>query len=180
MGEFVMFDKVIYEPKTNGNKNPEMRFVLDETFIDIEVKTPNFADVDFVYSNYTITTTLLDGDGRAQIKKLENKYGIKTTLPRIKKIVDYLNSAAAKFVETSDKQINILFINWTYTDAAVGGIVEPASLLSNKNNGILFCPEIGKIVVKRRARGGDFRRLFSAFLPIRLCRVIPDGMMLSA
>lgn len=54
------------------------------------------------------------------------------------KLKDYINSAGKKFeVPKSKKHINLLFINWTYTDVYSRGYLEPYSLLYNNLNGLL-------------------------------------------
>lgn len=134
-------NKAIYEPKLGKNgSNPEARLLFEnDIVVDIEVKTPGFNREIKGYENGVLIPTFLLDDKEKNIfkKKCESK-GFKFVLPRINKLKDYINSAGKKFEIPKDKKhINLLFINWTYTDVDRRGYVEPYSLLYNNLNGIL-------------------------------------------
>ena len=65
-------------------------------------------------------------------------------MPRITKLVQFINSAAKKFEKPKENEFNILYINWSYSDYPSNGFLEAWSLLTNDMNGILTHPEIGK------------------------------------
>ena len=134
-------EKAIYEPKLgkNGSK-PEARLIYENGIvIDVEVKTPGFnTKIDGDEKGVLIPTLLLDGNCKLKFKKKCDKYGFKFILPRVSKLKDYINSAGKKFqIPANKNHINILFINWTYTDIERRGYLEPYSLLYNNLNGIL-------------------------------------------
>lgn len=59
----------IYEPKINGKKNPEVRFISrDDVIIDIEVKTPGFIQTN-LNEKKMMPTVLLTQEGKALIEK---------------------------------------------------------------------------------------------------------------
>lgn len=133
--------EAIYEPKlgVNGSK-PEVRLIYkNQVVIDVEVKTPGFnTKILGDEKGVLIPTILLSSKDRINIEKQCDKRGIKFIPPRVSKIKDYINSAGKKFEMPKDKNhLNLLFINWTYTDIERRGYLEPYSLLYNNLNGIL-------------------------------------------
>lgn len=133
--------KAKYEPKLGKNgSNPEARLIYEnEIIVDVEVKTPGFKKVlTGDEKGVLIPTFLLEDKERITFEKQCTKKGIKFILPRVMKLKDYINSAGKKFEIPKDKNhVNLLFINWTYTDVERRGYIEPYSLLYNNLNGIL-------------------------------------------
>lgn len=142
--------EIIYEcpAGTNNNHNPEARFVIDnpnfveeETQFNIEVKTPKFINRDD--SKYKILPAeALTKEGIDYIKKICADNGCSLILPRIEKLIDLINNAIEKFNDFNKRIVNILYINWTYSDIEVGNFLEAWSILVNNENGILLHPEI--------------------------------------
>ena len=135
-----------YEPKLNGNKNPEASFLYEDgTELFVEMKTPNFNDVVDNNLPCLMPGVLIDRDGRALLKEMCKKEGIQCLLPNVSKMKDYFNSADDKFKEpTSSKQINLLCINWTDAEVDKNDITEPLIILTNPINGILTNPKIAE------------------------------------
>lgn len=138
--------KAIYEPKlgTNGS-NPEARLEYEnDIVIDVEVKTPGFkSQITGSKKGFVIPTFILDEKLKKNLKKQCDERGFEFILPRVDKLKDFINSAGKKFEIPKDKKhINLLFINWTYTDVDGRGYLEPYSLLYNNLNGLLKNKEI--------------------------------------
>lgn len=133
--------KAIYEPKLGANgSNPEARLIYENGItIDVEVKTPGFTNqVKGDEKGILIPTLLLDEKERINFKKQCENRGIKFILPRVGKLKDYINHAGKKFeIPEDSNHINLLFINWTYTEIYNRGYLEPYSLLYNNLNGLL-------------------------------------------
>ncbi|WP_256972947.1 hypothetical protein [Clostridium botulinum] len=131
----------IYEPKLGINgSNPEARLVYSNGItVDVEVKTPGFnKKISGNEKGIIIPTFLLEENEKEELKKICNLNDFKFILPRVGKLKDYINSAGKKFQRPKDKNhVNLLFINWTYTDVEERGYLEPYSLLYNNLNGIL-------------------------------------------
>lgn len=146
------WDNYIYEPPLNAHgKKPEARFEGTFSFddnlplkiqVNIEVKTPKFPLLQNPNRRVAIPTVLLSDEGRQKFQLLCQQNNVKDLLPRITKLVDFLNSAASKFEIPKKNQYNILYINWSYSDFPLDGFLEPWSLLSNELNGILTHPKI--------------------------------------
>ena len=136
-----------YEPKLveNSKKNPEARIKYSSgVTIDIEVKTPEFAQRNML-ENYLSPATLLTDEGREELIKFCEKCNISVRMPQVNKIKDYIKYAGAKFCEQENEQhYNILAINWSFTDMYEDQLFEPTSLLCNKDNGILVTKKIHK------------------------------------
>lgn len=133
-----------YEPKTNGNKNPEARVVCNnDVIVDIEVKTPGFTDFSSI-TDIVIPTVLLDEHGRNVFMEYCNSHGLHGAMPRVMKLKDFLNSAAGKFEEVDHiSHMNILYINWSLSEFEESGYQEAFSLMANSINGILIHKDIG-------------------------------------
>ena len=133
----------IYEPKTNGRKNPEARLHLNNGItVDVEVKTPGFSDFRTI-EHIAIPTVLLDDQGRRKFKDFCKSYGLRGELPRVMKIKDFLNSAVEKFEEVDHVQhMNILYINWSLSEFEESGFQEAFSLMAHPINGILVHKDI--------------------------------------
>lgn len=133
-----------YEPRINGKKNPEARFICKNgVTIDIEVKTPGFHDYDFV-QEFAIPTVLLNETGRERFTSFCASHNLIGTMPRVKKLVDFLNSAAQKFDAVDhNSHMNLLYVNWTFSEVLESGYEEALSILSNPINGILTKKDIG-------------------------------------
>ena len=133
-----------YEPKINGKKNPEARFYCNNgVTVGIEVKTPGFRDFDGIYE-FAIPLVLLENEGRVKFTSYCSDHSLNGLMPRVSKLKDFLNSAAEKF-ETVDhiNHMNILYINWTFSEVIESGYEEALSLLANPENGILIHKDIG-------------------------------------
>lgn len=133
-----------YEPQTNGEKNPEARLKLKNgCVVDIEVKTPGFTDFKGI-KDIVIPTVLLDDQGRLEFMSICEAYGLNGAMPRVMKIKDFLNSAAEKFENVDHVQhMNLLYINWSFSEFEESGFQEAFSLMANEINGILVQREIG-------------------------------------
>lgn len=133
--------EAIYEPKLGVHgSNPEARLIYGNGItIDVEVKTPGFIKkINGDEKGVLIPTFLLENKDKINFEKQCNKNGFKFILPRVGKLKDYINSAGKKFEIPKDpNHINLLFINWTYTDVDRRGYLEPYSLLYNNLNGLL-------------------------------------------
>lgn len=145
LAHFLAFTKHVlsaeYEPTLveSSKHNPEARIIYqDNLILDIEVKTPDFQHRNII-ENCLYPATLLTDTGIAELMDYCKSNNITLKLPRVLKIKDYIKYAGEKFVNiTSEKHLNILFINWTYTDVYENPLFEPISLLCNPDNGILI------------------------------------------
>lgn len=148
------WDNAIYEPRLGVNgSNPEARFekeLLDEheskkteIAVNIEVKTPEFPIINGVKTRTTIPAILLSDKGKSEIQELCRENNSRCILPRVTKLVQFINSAAKKFKEPKENEYNLLYINWSYSDFPSNGFLEAWSLLTNEFNGLLNHPEIG-------------------------------------
>lgn len=140
--------EAVYEPRLGEtDKNPEARFVYtNDTVLDIEIKTPNFPDRNYL-ENIVVPACLLNDEGRKSLPAFCKKNGINCHLPRILKIKDYMNYAGDKFTEiTSEDHINLLIINWSSTDLLETGLFEPTTLLCNPANGLFRNKELALIL----------------------------------
>ncbi len=135
-----------YEPKLNGETNPEARFRFEDgTIFDIEVKTPRFSDDVELKKPCLMPGVLLDSDGRKKLKDFCKAKGIQAMLPNVSKMKDFLCSAAKKFQDPeNEKHINLLCVNWTEAKIDKDGITEPLIILSNLTNGLLSDTDIAK------------------------------------
>lgn len=133
-----------YEPETNGKKNPEARFICNSgVTVDIEVKTPGFHDFDGL-KGIVLPLVLLNDKGRHVFSSYCNSHNVNGIMPRIGKLKDYLNSAAEKFENVDHvTRMNILYINWTFSEIMESGFEEAFSLLAHPINGILEHKDIG-------------------------------------
>ena len=137
--------KCIYEPHIGINgKNPEARFIFDnKVIVDIEVKTPGFSNND-ILDKLLLPTVLINNDGRNALSKLCVNRNVKCLFPRVRKLVDFLNSAASKFERPlSSMHVNLLYINWTYSEFPSKSFLEAYSILFNDLTGLLKHKEIG-------------------------------------
>lgn len=134
----------IYEPQLNNKKNPEVRLITDQdVIIDIEVKTPGF-NQNNINEKKLMPTVLLTKEGKEAIKKHCEENNMICLMPRVGKLKDFINSAAEKFeLPQDDKHLNLLFINWSYSEFAPDAYQEAYSLLVNPVNGIIRNKEIG-------------------------------------
>ena len=134
----------IYEPQINKKKNPEVRLVSKSNIVvDIEVKTPGF-NQNNVNERKLMPTVLLTSDGKMAIEKHCKDNNIKCLMPRVGKLKDFINSAAEKFeIPKDNNHLNLLFINWSYSEFAPDAYLEAYSLLANPINGIIRNRNIG-------------------------------------
>ncbi len=135
--------KATYEPPLGPNhSNPEARFeYADGTVLDLEIKTPKFPSRDYL-KNTVLPCLLLDDAGREELNSYCKQHGLSCQFPRILKFRDFFTSAAKKFeAPTSKKHINLLAINWSYTDLAQAPLFEPVHLLCNAANGLFINKE---------------------------------------
>lgn len=133
-----------YEPKTNGKKNPEARFICyKDVIVNVEVKTGGFEDINHL-ENMAIPTLLLDEIGKRKFEDYCQANNIRSYMPRINKLKDFLNSSAKKFEYVDHKrQLNLLYINWTFSEFIDSGFEEALFLLANEINGVLTHKGIG-------------------------------------
>lgn len=143
----------IYEPPVGiHGANPEARFeyvlpsingVSQKIQVNVEVKTPRFPILKNPKQRVALPTILLSDEGRKKVQHLCGLNNMKCLLPRVTKLVSFLNSAASKFDTPKENQYNILYINWSYSDFPSASFLEPWSLLTNELNGILTHRDIG-------------------------------------
>lgn len=140
----------VYEQKTNGDKNPEARMLLNNgVTVDIEVKTPEFSDFENIV-DIVIPTVLLEDEGRKMFLAYCKEHGLNGHMPRVLKLKEFLNSAADKFEDVDHvNHMNLLYVNWSFSEFQEDGFEEAFSLLANDINGILTHKEFGlKLGVK--------------------------------
>ena len=148
------WDQALYEPPIGQNgSNPEASFSLlpsserslfpQGITVNIEVKTPGFHLLNDSDDRRVIPTILLNDEGRSKFAELCKLHDLKCVMPRITKIIDFLNSAAKKFNKPKENELNLLYINWSYSDFPSNSFLEAWSLLTNEINGVLNHPEIG-------------------------------------
>lgn len=144
------WDEALYEPPIGVNgSNPEARFVYNDDIsntsfaINIEVKTSKFPLLIEHRDKTAIPTILLTDHGRNEFQKLCKSNGFRCVMPRVTKLVQFINSATKKFEKPKENEFNLLYINWSYSDFPSNSFLELWSLLTNDKNGILTHPEIG-------------------------------------
>ena len=72
------------------------------------------------------------------------KENIKCTLPRVKKLIEFMNDTAKKLeYPTKQTHINLLYVNWSYCEFPSNSYLEAYSLLYNDMNGLLKYKNIG-------------------------------------
>ena len=133
-----------YEPHLGkGKSNPEARLIYENDMIlDIEVKTPCFPTRE-IHKEYLLPSVLLNSEGRDKLSNYCEANNIVCTFPRVKKIKDYINSAGKKFVVPKAKNhVNLLAINWTYSNFGDSGLFEPLMLFCNPINGLFVNKDI--------------------------------------
>ncbi len=151
------WNQAIYEPPVkvgSNNKNPEASFIRSLTQpdgktsiiakINVEVKSPAFPHNNHINEKILIPSVLLTEQGRAQVQAFCQDNGVTYLPPRVKKLVDFINSATEKFEVPTKNELNLLYINWTYRDYPSNSFLEAASLLSNPFNGLLYYPDIAQ------------------------------------
>lgn len=151
----------VYEPVFGNSKsNPEARFyykfydlvdhrdendssISDELIVDIEVKTPGFSKK--ILSEPAILPCIcLSDKGFKEISSYSTTNNLKCIMPRIKNLIKFLNDSAKKFEYLNSKRhLNLVYINWTYSELPQDGYLEPYSLLYNDINGLLKNKNIG-------------------------------------
>lgn len=146
----IKWTEALYEPPVGATgSNPEARFIIRDSHtntystVNIEVKTPKFPIIVRNRERKTIPTILLTDLGRRKIHKLCQDNKSTCIMPRVTKLVQFINSAAKKFEKPQANEYNLLYINWSYSDFPSNGFLEAWSLLTNEKNGILTHPEIG-------------------------------------
>lgn len=91
-----------------------------------------------------IPTLLLDADGRDILNRYCQEQNVRCILPRVHKLIGFLNNANEKFITpVEDNHINLLYINWTYSEFPSNSFLQAFSLLANSHNGILTNNKIG-------------------------------------
>lgn len=151
------WDQTIYEPRVKSganNKNPEASFIYHikppenaaskSIKINIEVKTPEFPHDNHESERVLIPSVLLAEHGRSLVQNFCKNNEVTYLPPRVRKLVQFINSAASKFSEPKENELNLLYINWSYRDYPSNSFLEAASLLSNQYNGLLNYPDIAK------------------------------------
>lgn len=162
------WDSTDYEPsETKHGKNPEARFTgtIDGKHyeINIEVKTAEFPIVD-VKRERKVIPIILENDKCAAVSNYCSKNRIRLIKPRVTKLVDFLNSACDKFSLFDDEIVNLLYINWSYSDFPSNSFLEPWSLMTNEINGILCKERICDKLHFRETLNPDFKRKISAII----------------
>ncbi len=144
-----------YEPGIGPNgSNPEATFfwnnfkITDTQFanyrINVEVKTAAFPILTAERKKTIIPAVLLTNEGRKAIKEYAKQNNIDLIEPRVTKLVDFINSAAKKFSNTGEGDINLLFINWSYSNFPSNGFLEAWSLLTNEVNGLMINKDLAE------------------------------------
>ena len=137
----------------SGKKNPEVRLISqDEVVIDIEVKTPGF-NQNNLKQRILMPTVLLTAKGISAIEEHCKNRNINCFMPRVGKLKDFINSAAEKSeMPKDDNHLNLLFINWSYSEFAPDAYLEAYYLLVNPVNCIIRNKDIGiKIGILKEA-----------------------------
>lgn len=106
------------------------------------MKSPEFPHDRHENERIIIPTVLLTDPGREKVKKFCKDKGIKYLDARVKKLKDFINSAADKFRIPGECEFNLLYINWSYRDFPSNSFLEAWSLMTNEINGILIHPEL--------------------------------------
>ena len=143
-----------YEPKLiDGSKtNPEARLIFDEgdLIYDIEVKTGAFKEsqnLDNSPEKHFRPNTILPKECLIKLKEESEKLNTHFHFPNILKLKDFIESASSKFLPLNDpKRLNLLFINWSYNDFKLNGLLEPIGLLTNNYSGLLRSSKAQKLV----------------------------------
>lgn len=139
--------KAIYEPILGVNgSNPEVRLIFEgDIIVDVEVKTAGFNNIQISEKPIFMPIMLMNEEDIFSFQKKCEKMNIQYLPPRVNKLKDFINSAGKKFEPIKDaKHINLLFINWTFSDILRKGYYEPYSLLYNNYNGLLKNPNAYK------------------------------------
>lgn len=138
-------DKIaVYEPITNGKKNPEARIISTNEMAysyDIEVKTPRFPErKDYIENKkkFFRVNIPINKNDLEKLREIVEGKGYIFMLPSIGKLKDYINSAGEKFLfSQATNQSNILFINWTFDDIYESNLMQPIACLCNEKTGLL-------------------------------------------
>jgi hypothetical protein len=110
--------------------------------VDIEVKTPGFSHLK-PKGKIVIPTVLLNENGLSLLERYCNQNELILIKPRMRKLVDFINSATEKFEMPTDKHLNLLYINWTYSEFPSNSYLEVYSILNNTKNGLLNHKDLG-------------------------------------
>lgn len=164
-----------YEPPISGGKtNPEASFQSEiecskdgarkKVKINIEVKTPQFPNTPSNSTRVLIPGVLLTEKGKSDLSELSKAGDYKLLMPRVTKLIDFINSAVTKFDEYSDDEINLLYINWSYSDFPSNGFLEAWSLLTNEANGLLTHPSCAKKLNLRTPLSEEANKKISAVI----------------
>lgn len=149
--------QALYEPPVENArslKNPEAKFIGELSFddvtssiaINVEVKCPKFPSIENKENRIAIPTILLSAEGRKLIPEFCSDNEITYISPRVMKLKDFLNSAAAKFSVPQKNEYNLLYINWSFCDFPSNSFLEAWSLLTNSINGVLTHPNIAQSI----------------------------------
>ncbi len=139
----------VYEPPVTAEskRNPEASFeyILPHSQkhikVNVEVKTANFNTSFDDNHSFLMPTILLNDKGREDFANTCKANKIKTLMPRVSKLVDFINSATEKFNEPEPDEYNLLYVNWSYSDYPICGFIEAWNLLTNDQNGLLLYPD---------------------------------------
>lgn len=149
--------EIKYEPSIGKNgANPEAYFVGEicsnnsssplTVKANIEVKTPKFPCLQSRKEKFIIPTVLLSQTGISKLSKLCEENNVEMVLPRVNKLIDFINSASKKFCFPKTNEYNLLYINWSYSDFPSNAFLEAWNLLTNEYNGLLTHPEIASML----------------------------------
>ena len=155
--QFCMYGspQVEYEPQIGGNsgkKNPEYRIFNHfpeeggDYIFDVEVKTIGGELGENIDSKSPVAIPLktIDIKKKNELEQECNANGFQLELPDVIHIKDFINSAADKFVDIDENNhFNILCLNWTFRQMPSKSYLEPAQILTNNQNGLWVCKDIG-------------------------------------
>ena len=167
--------EIKYEPSTIKNgSNPEAYFIGEfcsnnsttpvTIKVNIEVKTPKFPHLESRKERCLIPTVLLTKTGRDKVLKFCEENNVEMVLPRVNKLIDFINSASKKFNIPKDNEYNLLYINWSYSDFPSNSFLEAWNLLTNEYNGILIHPEIATTLSLREPISLDAYKKITAII----------------
>ncbi len=140
--------QVEYEPEMggeSGKKNPEYRIynhfpnVEGNYVFDVEVKTVEGNLDKNINPNGLVAIPLkaINIKRKSELEEECNENGFQLELPDVIQIKDFINLATDKFVDiNTHNHFNILCLNWTFRKIPRLSYLEPAMILTNRQNGL--------------------------------------------
>jgi hypothetical protein len=90
---------------------------------------------------------IISNESRSKLKDYCDSKNIHLVEPKVRKLKDFIESAASKFEDVKSKNhFNLLFINWTYTGFPEWKLNEPLYLLTNPISGLLYNKKAREII----------------------------------